>query len=198
MMADPPDGGHTDEALRRARAADQPNPSVPETDLARFFSKVDKDGPIPKHRIELGPCWLWKACKDSSGYGSFRYQGRTTSAHRFSYVVLAGGTIPDGLQLDHLCRTRHCVRPDHLEPVTPQENILRSEAPSAANARKTHCARGHEFNEQNTYTTWCGGRGCRVCNREWGNASYAAHRDEINAKRRAAYAAEQARKAGGR
>lgn len=78
-------------------------------------------------------------------------------AHRLSYT-LAYGSIPEGLVIDHLCRTPVCVRPDHLEAVTQQENMRRG--PGA----KTHCKRGHEFNEVNTYVRKdTGARFCRPC-----------------------------------
>jgi len=109
----------------------------------RFWSKVKK----------TETCWLWSAGK-SKGYGQFFYSpfaGKefNTRAHIFAYEILIGD-IPEGLQLDHLCRVRHCVNPMHLEPVTQKENILRGISVSALNARKTHCKRGHEFTDENT------------------------------------------------
>jgi len=77
-----------------------------------------------------------------SGYGQIRWHGRKWQAHRLVYE-LSGRTIPDGLQIDHLCRVRLCVNPEHLEPVTVKENVLRGVGPSAINARKTACIRGH-------------------------------------------------------
>lgn len=94
----------------------------------RFWSKVDKSG----------TCWLWTASIRATGYGQFRVGKRTRDAHRVAWE-LTNGSVPDGLQLDHLCRNRACVRPDHLEPVTQRENILRGTAPTAVNAVKTHC-----------------------------------------------------------
>jgi hypothetical protein len=76
------------------------------------------------------------------------------------------GPVPDGLELDHLCRNPGCVNPDHLEPVTHKENMLRGFNPSATNARKTHCHKGHFFDAENTYIATTGARRCRTCLRE--------------------------------
>lgn len=86
-------------------------------------------------------------------------------AHRVAYMLFRGA-IPEGKQLDHLCRTRHCVNPDHLEAVTVKENLLRGESWSGVNHRKTHCKQGHEFSVENTAIRSGGGRTCRTCKRE--------------------------------
>ncbi len=132
----------------------------------RFWPKVDKAGPIPEHCPELGPCWMWIAhVNRHRGYGHFNAGGREGYAHRFAYELLVG-PIPDGLELDHLCRVRHCVNPAHLEPVTRRENVLRGQAPSAYQARQTCCIRGHLFNAENTYIRPDNGaRQCRTCRR---------------------------------
>src|SRR5262245_23051821 len=88
----------------------------------RFWAKVNKDGPVPSIRPELGQCWIWHGSVKEHGYGSFN----RTQAHRFAYEAIEGA-IPPGLELDHLCLVRNCVRPDHLEVVTRRENILRSD-----------------------------------------------------------------------
>ena len=116
----------------------------------RFWGKVDR-------RDEDG-CWLWTGYRHPQGYGKFRLDGRPHNAHRVAYE-LSVGPVQEGLELDHLCRNRACVRPDHLEPVTHRENMQRSAA------QRTHCPQGHPWSEANTYT----GRGyreCRACNRE--------------------------------
>lgn len=77
-----------------------------------------------------GGCWLWKRSKDKDGYGWSSFENKTHQAHRLSYQ-LVNGEIPDGLHLDHLCRVRHCVNPDHLEPVTPRENLRRGDTTTA-------------------------------------------------------------------
>ncbi|MEV4271931.1 HNH endonuclease signature motif containing protein [Micromonospora aurantiaca (nom. illeg.)] len=82
-------------------------------------------------------------------------------AHRIAYEMKRG-PVPDGLELDHLCRNRRCVRPAHLEPVTRRTNLLRGETIPARLAERTHCRHGHEFTPENTYQ-WRGSRFCRTC-----------------------------------
>ena len=120
-------------------------------------------------RVDHG-CWLWLGSTSDCGYGQL-WDGqakRMDLAHRYFYEVCRG-PIPAGLTLDHLCRRRNCVRPSHLEPATNSENILRGVSPSALNARKTHCKRGHPFDAENTRYARNGkgvlGRVCRACNR---------------------------------
>jgi len=117
-------------------------------------------------------CWLWLTGLMPAGYGCFRYQGKTLLAHRISYEV-AKGPIPHGLQIDHICRVRCCVNPDHLRCVTIRENVLCGVGVAAQNLAKTHCVRGHEFTPENTFSTPSNpsGRRCKECNRinnqEW-------------------------------
>lgn len=149
---------------------------------ARFWTKVDKVGPAPAHRPDLGPCWLWAAYVNPDGYGTFRVDHAESMrlAHRVAYV-LAVGPIGDGLELDHLCRVRHCVRPAHLEPVTGLVNTERSTLPArrgVGNGSKTHCPSGHPYDDVNTYWTPAGERQCRICRR--------AHRAASAARKRAA------------
>lgn len=106
-------------------------------------------------------CWMWSACTCDGGYSRFDFDGSLRLGHRFAYQVLVGD-VPDGLQLDHLCRTRNCVNPEHLEPVTGRVNILRGVSFAAKNAIKTHCKKGHPFDDDNVYL-WRGSRYCVVC-----------------------------------
>lgn len=118
-------------------------------------------------RISLSPsgCWLWMGSVfQNSGYGRIKVSGRTMVAHRFAYEVLRG-PIPGGLTLDHLCRVRRCVNPDHLEPVTPRVNVLRGETITARNAGKTQCDRGHPLAGANLFVRKDGRRRCRECER---------------------------------
>lgn len=93
---------------------------------SRFWSYVDKDGPVPRHRPDLGPCWIWTGSLNKAGYGNFGASGaKTTLAHRWSYINFVG-SIPKGLTIDHLCHVRACVNYiRHIEPVTQVENFRR-------------------------------------------------------------------------
>lgn len=117
--------------------------------------------------VSASGCWEWRKSVDSDGYGrtdlSKGALRRTCQAHRVSYAVYRG-PIPDGLTIDHLCRNRRCVNPDHLEAVSGRENTLRGDGPSAIHAKKTHCHNGHEFDAENTYVR-NGRRNCRTCHR---------------------------------
>lgn len=119
---------------------------------ARFWEKVDK----------TNECWNWTRYKDPNGYGRFQLgKEKYIGAHRFAYE-LSNGPIPKGLVLDHLCRNPSCVRPEHLEAVPQQINVLRGNGPTSVNAQKTYCIHGHLFDETNTY--WePRGRACRKC-----------------------------------
>jgi hypothetical protein len=125
------------------------NPNSMTAPHQRFWSKV-----------EVGDCWLWTAGLLTQGYGSYWHDGKTRRAHRFAYELLVG-PVPDGLVLDHLCRVKNCVNPDHLEPVPSQVNVKRG-----YNRHKVRnaCHLGHEYTEANTRRT-AGHRECRECGR---------------------------------
>jgi len=97
-------------------------------------------------------CWLWTGGKCSNGYGMVHRAHKVLRAHRVAYV-LSGGTIPEETELDHLCRVILCVNPGHLEPVVSKINVWRGIGPSAKNAMKTHCIRGHAFSSENVFRT---------------------------------------------
>jgi hypothetical protein len=115
-------------------------------------------------RVSITPtCWLWTGTLATNGYGIMWTGEKTRVAHRLVFELLIGD-VPEGLELDHLCRVRHCVRPDHLEPVTHAENMLR--------ARRSHCKRGHERTAVNIRITKRGSRQCIPCHREDAKAQY--------------------------
>ncbi len=114
-------------------------------------------------------CWLWVGSL-ARGYGKIAVRGddgelRLRPAHRFVWETLVGA-IPKGMELDHLCRTRCCVNPAHLEPVTHRENIRRGSGPMAARMAQVKCIREHALEGENLYITPDGRRQCRLCGRE--------------------------------
>lgn len=141
----------------------------PKPAIDRFFALVQAVG---------SGCIEWTGRIDRYGYGQFLPAGGRSAtkvgAHRWSFEHF-NGPIPEGYQIDHLCRNRRCVNPDHLEAVTPRENVLRSLNPPSLNAKKTHCIHGHEFSPENTEIR-NGGRGCITCRRARDLAYYHARK----------------------
>jgi hypothetical protein len=116
--------------------------------------------------LAAGDCWIWNAKRAHNGYGQFYVSGRQVIAHRFSYELHVG-PIPEGLQIDHLCRVRACVNPAHLEVVTHAENMRR--------IRRSHCIHQHPLTDDNVYFDKVRGkRHCRECRRERVRAGRAA------------------------
>lgn|SRR5208282_6156582 len=147
------------------------------TDIKRFEKKFTKD---------LFGCWEWKAACGGKGYGYFSIKRKVRLAHRVSWTIYRG-SIPDGLHIDHKCRNKACVNPDHLDPVSQAENnhrvLLRGYHGSLV---KTHCPRDHPYDETNT--RWYQGRRfCRACAREQSKRWHNANRETVNARHREKY-----------
>ena len=143
----------------------------------RFWAKVDA----------FGDCWEWTAYKNKDGYGIFRPGNKRTMirAHRFSWMILVGNIPPDK-ELDHLCRNRGCVNPDHLEPVTHRVNMSRTDLPTKAlqrlTAQRTHCPKNHPYSGENLLMD-NGARRCRTCKNNGQNARYQQRKEARNSAR---------------
>lgn len=167
--------------LKRDRCHNCYNRHVRALKKAGVFAPVDRTRPAVDRLLEkgvagYGGCIIFTGYLDKAGYGKFKAGPEMGLAHRAAYELLVG-PIPEGLQLDHLCHTRdggcvggpaclhrRCINPHHLEPVTNQENALRSPLTLiGANVRKTHCPSGHPYDEANTYHCANGNRQCRQC-----------------------------------
>lgn len=133
----------------------------------RFWAKVRK-----------GVCWTWQASKTVDGYGRFKVDGEVRRAHVVAWEA-QHGPVPAGHVLDHTCRRRHCCNPSHLQPVTVRDNTLRGKGPTARNARKVRCKRGHPLEGDNLIITHEADgtrRRCRTC--------YCARKRKAYAERR--------------
>lgn len=129
-------------------------------------------------------CWQWTGPIRPSGYGYFNIGADSISAHRWMYELITG-PIPNGLVIDHLCRNRACVRPSHLEAVTNHENILRGIGPSAQNAAKQRCPKGHDYSLRIAGKAGRTTRYCRICAREKARTGMALSRKRRTASVRA-------------
>jgi len=128
------------------------------TTLERFFNHVNT----------LNTCWLWVGAHHQEGYGAFNTNPKLIGAHRWAYQQ-AFGTIPKGYEIDHLCKVSSCVRPSHLEAVTPSENVKRSSSwhHFVSSARKIKsCPKGHPYDDANTYLDKQNCRHCKTCGRQ--------------------------------
>lgn len=176
------EGGVTQEQLAREYGTSQGNvhhvvaghiwASPPLSDQDRFLAKVEKT---------TSGCWVWRAGLTGAGYGAFTLPGhggkKQVGAHVWSYQNFVG-EIPAGLELDHTCHDpatcsggsacphRRCVNPEHLEPVTKRDNLLRGGGVAAKNYRKTHCHAGHPLSGDNLYNYKNHRRVCRACQKE--------------------------------
>ena len=143
---------------RRLCPACQYRGPAPTPVAERLWRRVQRGGPTD--------CWLWLGATNGNGYGVIGRGGRGTQTYVHRVVwELERGPIPDGLQVDHLCRVKMCVNPRHLAVVTAAENNRRSMSATAIHARKTHCPAGHPYDEVNTYRPpgQPNSRMCRAC-----------------------------------
>lgn len=123
------------------------------------------EGWLKRTKRNAKGCWIWGGVVQKNGYGRVSKDSKLLLVHRAVYEAILG-SIPDGMALDHLCRNRLCVNPEHLEPVTCQENLMRSEITLASiNVKKDRCLNGHSFDLANTYIRKDrkNNRGCRAC-----------------------------------
>ena len=122
--------------------------------LKRFFNKIE----------QTNNCWNWIGGKQTNGYGMFWTGKELVLSHRFSYELFKD-KIPKGYTIDHLCRNRVCVNPEHLEVVTQKINVLRGNSFCSINSKKTHCPKGHELKGDNLDKTHLkrGKRSCKIC-----------------------------------
>ena len=158
------------------------------TDISLFDRRgmYDRFPPLADFIEVTGFCWNWIGHISVYGYGRVYVAGEKFQAHRLIYQILVG-EIPKGLGLDHLCRNRKCVNPDHLEPVTNAVNVYRGFCLSAKNRLKTECKHGHPYDEENTYwRTFKKGRDCRTCRRGYSFLRYRANKLVLNQPNRGA------------
>jgi hypothetical protein len=143
----------------------------------RFFKKVDIESNGPDG------CWDWLGTPTNDGYGQIRIHRKTIRAHRFSYEYFCRMEIPKGMMMDHICRNRLCVRPDHLRLATSRQNALEnSTGKSALNSQKTHCKNGHPYDISNILfckTRYGTARRCSICTQEYNSRYRELHRESL-------------------
>jgi hypothetical protein len=151
---------------------------VTDSDIKRFYCKID----VPRNE----GCWNWIAARYPDGYGQFYLYGKLNAAHRISHEYFTGEKIPTGMVMDHICRNRSCVRPDHLRVVTRRINAIENNSGVAAvNAAKTNCPQGHEYTKENTYiikykkTNWPS-RYCKTCHDKSSRKFRLLHKERLN------------------
>lgn len=130
---------------------------------------------LARHITKAGDCWLWTGRLYPNGYGQFHVRRKVVYAHIASYEIHVG-TVPAGLELDHTCRNRACVNPEHLEPVTHEVNVRRG------NAVKVACPQGHPYSAMNTNRDKNGWPHCRICQRERGRKRSGGQRGPYRTK----------------
>lgn len=134
----------------------------------RYLPQIEWELYVFSQLIPIGECLVWAGHKDPFGYGCVTRHKKTLRVHRLVYKLIKG-KIPKKKVLDHLCRNTSCANPDHLEPVTDRENLMRGQGLAAQYAKRTHCKNGHEFNKANTYHEPSkrskNARRCRMCKR---------------------------------
>jgi len=140
------------------------NPAhLTDTLMANFFALTEP---------QADGCLLWIGHLTCDGYGKFTVKRASRSAHRVALTWANGVSVDPDLEVDHLCRNRACVNPEHLEEVSHQENMRRSHTPTGETMRAVAatgaCASGHDMSAPNAWLIWPSGRACRLCNRERG------------------------------
>lgn len=134
-----------------------PIPEVSSADKRRLFKRL-----VLEDHGYVTRCLVWQGATTWDGYGIFSIDGTLYMVHVLTWTW-EKGPVPDDMMLDHLCRWRSCARTEHLHPKTGTENTLIGVGPTALNAQKTHCPKGHEYTPDNTIITNEGWRRCRTC-----------------------------------